>query len=53
MVDTKRETLLIRMSTNLKEALKIASKKDSRSMASLIEKLIKDYLEKENIPWNE
>ena len=34
----------------IKEGLERAAEKDHRSMSSLIEKIIADYLEKENIP---
>lgn len=48
----KTDQLLIRLTPGIKKALAIAADKDSRSMASLIEKLIKDYLEREGILWN-
>ncbi len=44
---------LLRMTSGVKNALSIAVKRDSRSMASLIEKLTKDLLTKEGISWEE
>lgn len=41
------------MTSGVKNALSIAVKRDSRSMASLIEKLTKDLLTKEGISWEE
>jgi predicted transcriptional regulator len=49
MTSNKTERLIIRLSPELKKLLQIAADKDTRSMSSLIEKLIKDYLDKENI----
>ena len=49
----KTEQLLVRMAPGLKKALSIAAEKDSRSMAGLIEKLIKDHLAKKGISWEE
>jgi hypothetical protein len=37
----------------IKKAIQIAAERDSRSMTSLIEKLIKDHLQKEGISWEE
>ncbi len=37
----------------IKESFSMTTEKDSRSMASLIEKLIKDHLQKEEISWEE
>ena len=53
MSEKKTAQLLIRMSPSLKKALSIAAEKDSRTMASLIEKLIKDHLESVNISWTD
>ena len=53
MVRKKTEHLQLWMNPGLKKALKEAADKDSRSMASLIEKLIKDHLEKERISWED
>ena len=52
MAEKKTEKLLVRMTPGVKKALSIAAEKDSRSMASLIEKLIKDHLTKQRIPWD-
>ncbi len=53
MVERKTDKLLLRMTPGVKKALNQAAEKDSRSMASLIEKLIKDHLSKEGIPWED
>ena len=53
MKKRKTEKLLVRMTPGLKRALGIAAEKDSRSMAGLIEKLIKDHLRKEGISWDD
>ena len=50
---TKDTTYTLRINRNLKEALAIAAKKDRRTVASLLEKIIVDYLEKEGIEWEE
>ena len=42
MAQRRTEKLLLRMAPGLKNGLKIAAEKDSRSMTSLIEKLIKE-----------
>lgn len=49
----KSDHLQIWLTPGLKKALKVAAEKDSRSMASLIEKLIKDHLDKEKIEWKD
>jgi hypothetical protein len=51
MARKKTDHLQIWLSPGLKKALKKAADKDSRSMASLIEKLIKDHLDKQGISW--
>ena len=51
MARKKTEHLQVWFAPGIKKALKIAADRDSRSMASLIEKLIKDHLKKEGIPW--
>lgn len=44
----KKEVIYsLRMSKTIRDALKKAAKKESRSVASLLEKIIKDYLAKE------
>lgn len=47
------EHLQIWFPPGLKKALKIAAERNERSMAGLIRKLVKDYLEKEGISWEE
>lgn len=53
MVRNKSDQFLFRMTPELKKALQKAANKDSRSMASLIEKLIKDHISKEGISWKD
>ncbi|MEW5804449.1 MAG: Arc family DNA-binding protein [bacterium] len=45
----KDTTYTLRLSSELKKAIKIAAKKDHRSVASLLEKIVIDYLQKERI----
>ena len=47
----KKQTYNFVLSPGIKKALEVAAQKDRRSMSSLIEKIIVDYLEKEGIPW--
>jgi hypothetical protein len=47
----KKQTYNFVLSPGIKGALEIAAKKDRRSMSSLVEKIIIDYLDKEGIPW--
>ena len=47
----KKQTYNFVLTPGVKEALEIAAEKDRRSMSSLLEKIIIDYLDKENIPW--
>ena len=53
MPSKKTENLQFRVTPNLKKALKKAAEMDSRSIASLVEKLIKDHLKKVNILLND
>ena len=53
MSEEEAKDLLVRLPPGLKKSLKIAAEKNERSMAGLIRKLIKDYLEKEGISWEE
>lgn len=46
-----KEYLQIWFPAELKNALKKAADLDERTMAGLIRKLVKDYLEKEGISW--
>jgi hypothetical protein len=48
----KKQTYNFVLTPGIKEALEIAAEKDRRSMSSLLEKIIIDYLDKENIPWS-
>jgi len=47
----KKQTYNFVLSPGIKEALEVAAHKDRRSMSGLVEKIIIDYLEKENIRW--
>jgi len=47
----KKQTYNFVLSSGIKEALEVAARKDRRSMSSLLEKIIIDYLDKEGIPW--
>jgi hypothetical protein len=49
----KDTTYTLRIDGALKKALTIAAKKDRRTVASLLEKIIVDYLEKQGIEWEE
>ena len=50
---TDKEYLQIWFPAGLKNALKKAADQNERTMAGLIRKLVKDYLEKEGIPWED
>jgi len=47
----KDTTYTFRINSKLKEALAVAAKKDRRTIASLLEKITVDYLEKQGIEW--
>jgi len=47
----KKQTYNFVLSPGIKKALEVAAQKDRRSMSSLIEKIIVDYLDKAGIPW--
>jgi hypothetical protein len=49
----KKQTYNFVLSPGIKEALEVAARKDRRSMSSLLEKIVVDYLEKEGIPWTD
>ena len=49
----KDTTYTLRINSKLKEALAVAAKKDRRTISSLLEKIIVDYLEKVGIEWEE
>ena len=50
MSSTKTATLNLRINPGLKEAARIAAKRDHRSIANMIELLIRQHCEKEEIP---
>lgn len=45
----KSATLNLRVNPSIKEALRIASLKDHRSIANMVEKLVIDYCQREGI----
>lgn len=47
----KKATYSVVFTPGVREALEVAAQKDRRSMSSLLEKIVIDYLEKEGIPW--
>jgi len=47
----KNSTFTFRLDSRIKKGLEIAAEKDRRSMASLLEKIIVDYLESQSINW--
>ena len=49
----KDTTYSLRINSKLKEALAVAAKRDRRTVASMLEKIIVDYLEKQGIEWEE
>jgi len=49
MVATKTSTLNLRVDPNIKEAIRIAAKKDHRSIANMVEMLIRDHCERVGI----
>ena len=50
MIRTKTSTLNLRIDPNLKEAVRVAAIRDHRSVANLIELLIRRHCESEGIP---
>ena len=53
MSPTKTSTLNLRIDPNLKEAARVAAIQDHRSVANLIELLIRRHCESEGIPIHE
>lgn len=49
----KKVTYSVVLTPSIRAALEIAAQKDRRSMSSLLEKIIIDYLEKEGISWHD
>ena len=49
MVATKTATLNLRIDPHLKDALKSAASRDHRSVANMVELLIREHCEKEEI----
>jgi hypothetical protein len=47
----KKVTYSVVFTPTVKEALEVAAQKERRSMSSLLEKIVIDYLDKEGIPW--
>lgn len=52
LTDSKTETLNLRISAKLKEALRVASEREHRSMANMVEYLVLNYCEKNGIEEN-
>lgn len=50
MTPTKTATLNLRIDPDLKEAIRVAAKLQHRSIANMIEILIREHCEKEGIP---
>lgn len=53
MATAKTTTLTFRIEPNLKEALRAAAKHEHRSIANMVEVLIRDYCERNGIPIEE
>ena len=47
----KKATYSVVFTPTVKEALEIAAQKDRRSMSSLLEKIVIEFLDREGIPW--
>jgi hypothetical protein len=47
----KKVTYSVVLTPGIRAAIEVAAQKDRRSMSSLLEKIIIDYLDKEGIPW--
>jgi hypothetical protein len=47
----KNRVFSVRLSSGMKRAMELAAKRDRRSIASLLEKIVADYLAKEGIDW--
>ena len=47
----KTEIIALRIAPEIKKALERVAEEDARSVSSLIEKLIRDYLKKKGIDW--
>lgn len=48
----KKMTYSVVLTPGVRNALDVAAQRDRRSVSSLIEKIIIDYLDKEGIPWH-
>lgn len=53
MTTTKTATVTFRIDPGVKEALRTAAARDHRSIANMVEVLIRDYCDKNNIPIDE
>mgnify|MGYP003626277458 CR=1 FL=1 len=49
MAITKTATLTIRIEPNLKEALRVAAQDEHRSIANMVEMMIREHCDKNNI----
>lgn len=50
MATAKTTTLTFRIEPSLKEALRVAAAREHRSIANMVEVLIRDYCERNSIP---
>lgn len=50
MATTKTATLTFRIDPGVKEALRTAAQQEHRSIANMVEVLIRDYCQREGIP---
>jgi hypothetical protein len=53
MASTKTATLTFRIDPGIKEALRTAAQQEHRSIANMVEVLIRDYCERNGIPISE
>ncbi len=49
----KKVTYSVVLTPGIRQALEVAAQKDRRSMSSLLEKIIIDYLDEQGIPWQD
>ena len=50
---TKERIFSLRLTVAMRNALGVAAKRERRSIGSLVEKVVADYLTREGIPWEE
>lgn len=49
----EKVTYSLKLDKNLRDALEEAARREQRSMASMVKKLLVDYLREQGIPWEE